>query len=194
VLFDENRPSTSPPDRTLRSAARRCPWRRAATEAASHDAAVIGPGLGRQYRRTRQLIASLRVPAVVHTVHGAPFHRYQNPASRAVFQWCERYAAPRCHALISVADAMTDLMVNAGIAPREKFSTIYSGMDVEPFQGVGGQQLTALLLLYGAALIALAGLDIPRRELGFLREEILALRAPWRDKLSEFQGLPGKSS
>ena len=40
-------------------------WRRAATEAAAHDAAVIGPGLGRQHRRTRQLIASLRVPAVV---------------------------------------------------------------------------------------------------------------------------------
>jgi len=28
---------------------------------------------------------------------------------------------------------MTDLMVNAGVAPREKFTTIYSGMDVEPF-------------------------------------------------------------
>ena len=39
----------------------------------------------------------------------------------------------RCHALISVADAMTDLMVNASVAPREKFTTIYSGMDVEPF-------------------------------------------------------------
>jgi len=35
--------------------------------------------------------------------------------------------------LISVADAMTDLMVNAGVAPRKKFTTIYSGMDVEPF-------------------------------------------------------------
>ena len=31
-------------------------------------------------------------------------------------------------------------------------------------------------------------------ELGFLPEETLAMRAPWRDKLSEFQGLPGKSS
>ena len=29
-------------------------------------------------------------------------------------------------------------------------------------------------------------------ELGFVREELLALRAPWRDKLSELQGLPGK--
>jgi glycosyltransferase involved in cell wall biosynthesis len=35
--------------------------------------------------------------------------------------------------MISVADAMTDLMVQANIAPREKFTTIYSGMDVEPF-------------------------------------------------------------
>ena len=30
-------------------------------------------------------------------------------------------------------------------------------------------------------------------ELGFLPEETVAMRAPWRDKLSEFQGLPGKS-
>jgi glycosyltransferase involved in cell wall biosynthesis len=76
---------------------------------------------------------SLRVPAIVHTVHGAPFHPYQNPAARALFRWCERYAARRCHALVSVADAMTDLLVYAGVAPREKFTTVYSGMDVEPF-------------------------------------------------------------
>jgi hypothetical protein len=75
----------------------------------------------------------LRVPAIVHTVHGAPFHPYQNAAARNLFRGCERYAAQRCHALISVADAMTDLMVNANVAPREKFTTIYSGMDVEPF-------------------------------------------------------------
>jgi glycosyltransferase involved in cell wall biosynthesis len=28
---------------------------------------------------------------------------------------------------------MTELMVTAGVAPRDKFTTIYSGMDVEPF-------------------------------------------------------------
>jgi glycosyltransferase involved in cell wall biosynthesis len=76
---------------------------------------------------------SLRVPAIVHTVHGAPFHPYQSAAARNLFRWCEWHAARRCHALISVADAMTDLMVNAHVAPREKFTTIYSGMDVEPF-------------------------------------------------------------
>ncbi|MGD9724055.1 MAG: glycosyltransferase family 4 protein [Pirellulales bacterium] len=76
---------------------------------------------------------SLRVPAIVHTVHGAPFHPYQRWGARALFRACERYAARRCDALVSVADAMTDLMVAAGIAPREKFTTIYSGMEVEPF-------------------------------------------------------------
>jgi glycosyltransferase involved in cell wall biosynthesis len=76
---------------------------------------------------------SLRVPAIVHTVHGAPFHDYQSRGARAVFQACERYAAKRCDALVSVADAMTDLMVQANVAPREKFSTIYSGMEVETF-------------------------------------------------------------
>jgi glycosyltransferase involved in cell wall biosynthesis len=76
---------------------------------------------------------SLRIPCVVHTVHGAPFHDYQSAASRHFFQACERWAAARCHHMISVADAMTDLMVRAKIAPREKFTTIYSGMDVDPF-------------------------------------------------------------
>ncbi len=75
-----------------------------------------------------------RVPAIVHTVHGAPFHPYQTFPARWFFIACERWAAKRCHRLISVADAMTDLMVEASIGPREKFTTIYSGMDVEPFR------------------------------------------------------------
>jgi glycosyltransferase involved in cell wall biosynthesis len=76
---------------------------------------------------------SLGVPAVVHTVHGAPFHPYQSAAARWVFRLCERRAAKKCHALVSVADAMTDLMVAAGVAPRDKFVTVYSGMDVDLF-------------------------------------------------------------
>jgi len=76
---------------------------------------------------------SLGIPAIVHTVHGAPWHPYQSALARQFFIRCERFAANRCHALISVADAMTDLLVDARVAPREKFTTIYSGMEVEPF-------------------------------------------------------------
>lgn len=81
----------------------------------------------------RLAAAAQRVPAIVHTVHGAPFHPYQNIVPRTVYRWLETYAARRCHALISVADAMTAQLTAAGVAPPEKFTTIYSGMDVEPF-------------------------------------------------------------
>ena len=76
---------------------------------------------------------NLGVSAILHTVHGAPFHEYQSRFARQVFQMAERWAARRCHHMISVADAMTDLMVKANVAEEQKFSTIYSGMDVDPF-------------------------------------------------------------
>ena len=76
---------------------------------------------------------SLGVPAIVHSVHGAPFYPYQNFLVREFYKHCERRAARRCHAFISVADAMTDLMADAKIAPRKMFTTVYSGMEVEPF-------------------------------------------------------------
>lgn len=88
----------------------------------------------------RHVAWGLGIQAVVHTVHGAPFHPYQSAPARAFFRRCERWAAKRCHRMISVADAMTDLMVNAQVAPREKFITIYSGMDVEPFLNATSQR------------------------------------------------------
>jgi glycosyltransferase involved in cell wall biosynthesis len=81
----------------------------------------------------RAAATALGIPAIVHGVHGAPFHPYQSRLAWTVFRACECWAARRCHAFVSVADAMTELMVEAGVAPREKFTTIYSGMEVEPF-------------------------------------------------------------
>jgi glycosyltransferase involved in cell wall biosynthesis len=98
---------------------------------------------------------SLRVPAIVHTVHGAPFGPYDPWPRRKFYQWCERYAARRCHKLVSVADAMTDLLAGAGVAPREKFTTIYSGMRVQPF------------------LQADQTREATRRELGFTAEHVV---------------------
>jgi len=76
---------------------------------------------------------SLGVAAIVHGVHGAPFYPYQNPLVREFYKWCEWYAAKKCDALISVADAMSELMIQANIAPAGKFRTVYSGMEVETF-------------------------------------------------------------
>lgn len=73
------------------------------------------------------------VPLIIHTIHGSPFHRNQNTLANLLFRTLERRAARCSHRLISVADAMTEQFVQAGVAAKEKFITIHSGMEVEPF-------------------------------------------------------------
>ncbi len=80
----------------------------------------------------RAAASALGIPVIVHGVHGAPFHPYQSRLARALSRACEQWGAGKCDAFISVADAMTNLMVEAGVAPRKMFTTIYSGMEVEP--------------------------------------------------------------
>lgn len=80
----------------------------------------------------RAVAAKLRLPCV-HTIHGASFHYGQNWLAHRVYQSLERWAAKRTDKFISVCDAMTEQYVAAGIAPRDKFMTVYSGFDIEPF-------------------------------------------------------------
>jgi glycosyltransferase involved in cell wall biosynthesis len=80
----------------------------------------------------RAAAAKLKIPAV-HTIHGASFHVGQNPLTHQSYIAAEKWAAPRTAKFISVCDAMTEHYVRARIAPREKFVTVYSGMEVEPF-------------------------------------------------------------
>jgi len=73
------------------------------------------------------------VPVVLHTIHGLPFHPYQPKMTYRLYVALERLAARRSDKIISVADAMTDQAVAAGVAGRDRFTTIYSGMDLDLF-------------------------------------------------------------
>ncbi len=73
------------------------------------------------------------VPIILHTVHGMSFNRTQGPWIQRVYRDLERYCARFTDRIISVADAMNDQMVAAGVAPRVKCVTVYSGMEVEHF-------------------------------------------------------------
>jgi glycosyltransferase involved in cell wall biosynthesis len=75
----------------------------------------------------------LRVPAVVHTVHGLPFHRFQPRLVHRAYVLAERFAARRCHAIVSVADSMTQQSLAEGIGSPSQYSTIRSGLDTAPF-------------------------------------------------------------
>lgn len=72
-------------------------------------------------------------PIVLHTIHGLPFHPYQNPLVNRTWITAERWAARRCDGIICVADAMTRQALAARVGRPELFTTVYSGMEVEPF-------------------------------------------------------------
>jgi len=70
---------------------------------------------------------------VIHTVHGAAFHYGQSKLAYELYRRAEKWAARRTDHFISVADDMTSEYVAAGVATADRFTTVYSGFDVEPF-------------------------------------------------------------
>jgi glycosyltransferase involved in cell wall biosynthesis len=80
----------------------------------------------------RAAATRLKIP-VVHTIHGASFHYGQSWLAYRLYVALEKWAARKTDRFISVADAMTETYVAAGIASPERFVTIYSGFDVDPF-------------------------------------------------------------
>ncbi len=81
------------------------------------------------------------LPGVVHTIHGPPFMPSEGSAisrlkvrvNNAIYTLAERFAARRCHAIISVADAMTNQFLARGIGTPSLYATVRSGMEAERF-------------------------------------------------------------
>ncbi|MEZ6049591.1 MAG: glycosyltransferase family 4 protein [Planctomycetaceae bacterium] len=80
----------------------------------------------------RGAAAAVGIP-VVHTVHGSPFHRGETGYRNALYRRLEKWAFRRSGNTISVCDAMTRQYLDAGIGSHENYTTIYSGMEREPF-------------------------------------------------------------
>ncbi len=74
-----------------------------------------------------------KVPGVVHTVHGLPFHP-RNPAIvNAIYIGLERWAARRCHRIIGVTQAMCDEFLAQHIGSLQQYTVAPSGMDIGEF-------------------------------------------------------------
>ena len=76
---------------------------------------------------------SAGVPVVVHTVHGQAFHPYEKWWRNKLYITLERFASSWCDKIYAVAQAMIDQCVSCGVAPREKYKVVYSGMDTSAF-------------------------------------------------------------
>ena len=73
------------------------------------------------------------LPAVVHTIHGLAFHPYQSDWLNNFYIALEKSAAKRTDFFISVADAMTEQTLAAGIGERKRFITAYSAIEEDEF-------------------------------------------------------------
>jgi glycosyltransferase involved in cell wall biosynthesis len=69
----------------------------------------------------------------IHTIHGLSFHPYQNAWLNRFYIAVEKAAAKRTDFFISVADAMTEQSLAAGIGRPEQYITAYSAIEEDNF-------------------------------------------------------------
>ncbi|MDB6019292.1 MAG: glycosyl transferase group 1 [Pedosphaera sp.] len=81
----------------------------------------------------RLAAARAGVPLIVHTIHGPSFGPFQGAAANGVFRHAERRAARVTHHFVTVADAMKEQYLAAGIGKPEHYTRIFSGFPLEPF-------------------------------------------------------------
>ncbi len=98
-------------------------WRPDVVHTHSSKAGILG----------RAAAWSAGVPAVVHTIHGLPFHPFLPWWRNRIYIRSERWAARRCHAIATVADAMRDQALAEGIGRPDQYRTIRSGMVIDPY-------------------------------------------------------------
>lgn len=73
---------------------------------------------------------------VIHSIHGPSFGSFQGAVPNLVFKAAERIVAGSTTHFISVANAMTEQYLAAGIGRPEDYTRIFSGFALEPFLSV----------------------------------------------------------
>jgi len=74
------------------------------------------------------------VPVTVHTFHGHVFHSYFNKFKTNFYLNLERYLAKRTSKIIAISELQKQELVNTfKIAPKEKFSVINLGFELDRF-------------------------------------------------------------
>ena len=72
-------------------------------------------------------------PKVVHTIHGLAFHPYQSQLVNKFYIAIEKATAKKTDTFISVADAMTQKALAAGIGTADDYTTAYSAIDQQSY-------------------------------------------------------------
>lgn len=81
----------------------------------------------------RLAAARANVPIIVHTIHGPSFGNFQGALANIIFRAAERRAGRITTHFVTVAEAMTEQYLAAGIGRREQYTKIFSGFNLAPF-------------------------------------------------------------
>jgi glycosyltransferase involved in cell wall biosynthesis len=91
-------------------------------------------------RLAAMLAGSARPPIVVHTFHGHVLRGYFGPVRSTFFRLLERGLARRTTALVAVSPEVRDDLVALGVAPREKFTVVRLGIELDERVGTNGSE------------------------------------------------------
>ena len=73
------------------------------------------------------------VPIIVHGIHGTTFPDTIHPLKQRVFKNLERFVGRCTDFFIPVGEDMKEKYIQAGIASRDQYQTVYSGMELDRF-------------------------------------------------------------
>ncbi len=126
----------------------------------SAKAGILGRFAAYSIRNTQH---DMRNTRIVHTIHGLAFHPYQCNLLNKFYIAVEKSAAKRTDFFISVADAMTNQALAAGIGEPDKFVTAYSAIEEDDFlKGVFNEQKKQFRQKYGISEDAVVLVTIAR--------------------------------
>jgi glycosyltransferase involved in cell wall biosynthesis len=77
------------------------------------------------------------IRTIVHTIHGPSFGAFQGTAANFAFRAVECHAGRFTTHFVTVANAMRDQYLAAGIGAPEKYTRIFSGFNLKPFLDAG---------------------------------------------------------
>jgi glycosyltransferase involved in cell wall biosynthesis len=80
------------------------------------------------------------VPVIVHTVHGFAFHDQEPLWRRVVFRNLERLGSHWCDKMIFISQPLMDWALNDHIVAEGKIEKIYSGIQMDKFLPVKGEE------------------------------------------------------
>lgn len=102
----------------------------------SAKAGILGRLAAFNLRKQNQTMSNTKI---IHGIHGLSFHPYQSQWLNKLYIAIEKYTGKKTDFFISVADAMTNQSLAAGIGKPDQYVTAYSAIEedayLKPFPG-----------------------------------------------------------